>query len=157
MGDPVHSQIPLHPLALSFHQAPFVDSGAATTALGSPDTTEQDFIMLRSYSRYLSLLLLAAAIATTPGLASAQKIKGFSDGRTASPLRPATRPVTQPKTTNADGKNWMRDHVQRRNKEQNSRFLSKKLTPRESMRSSTRGSSVVPTHPPATTHFRLHC
>ena len=54
--------------------------------------------MLRSYSRYLSLLLLAAATTTTPGLASAQKIKGFSDGRTVSPLRRAAQAVAQPKT-----------------------------------------------------------
>jgi secreted trypsin-like serine protease len=67
-------------------------------APGSPDTPKQDAIMLRSYSRYLSLLLLAAATATTPGLASAQKIKAFSDGRTASPQRPAAQSVAQPKT-----------------------------------------------------------
>jgi hypothetical protein len=87
--------------------------------------------MLRSYSRYVSLLLLAAATATTPGLASAQKIKGFSDGQAVSPLPPAVRSVAQPKTTKGDGSNWMRDYVQLRLREQNLRSLPKTLSQSE--------------------------
>ena len=87
--------------------------------------------MLRSYSRYLSLLLLAAATTTMPGLASAQKIKGFSDGRAISAPRPAVRSVAQSDTTKDDGKNWMRDYVQSRVKEQNLRSLPKNLSPSE--------------------------
>lgn len=100
-------------------------------ALGFSYTPARDTIMLRSYSRYLSLLLLAAATATTPGLASAQKIKGFSDGRAVSPSGPAMRSVAQPNATKDDGKNWMRDYVQSRIKEQNLRSLPKNLSPSE--------------------------
>jgi hypothetical protein len=55
--------------------------------------------MIRSYSRCFYLLALVAATAATPGLASAQKIKGFSDGRAVSPLRAAAKPAVQPKAT----------------------------------------------------------
>jgi hypothetical protein len=54
--------------------------------------------MLRSSLRGFSVLLLAAAAATAPGFAAAQsKIKGFSDGRPVSPLRPAAQAPAAPK------------------------------------------------------------
>ena len=87
--------------------------------------------MTRSYSRYVCLLALVAATSTIPGLASAQKIKGFSDGRQVPQVRPAGQPVAQPKTTKDDGKNWIRDYVQLRVKEQNLRSLPKTLSPSE--------------------------
>jgi V8-like Glu-specific endopeptidase len=84
--------------------------------------------MLRSCSRYFSLLLLAAATTTTPGLASAQKIKGFSDGRAASPSRPAVQSAAIPNKT---GENWMRDYVQSRARERSLRALPKTLSQRQ--------------------------
>jgi hypothetical protein len=87
--------------------------------------------MTRSFSRYFCLLALVAATAATPGLASAQKIKGFSDGRAVSQPRPAVRSGAQSDATKDDGKNWMRDYVQLRLREQSLRSLPKTLSPSE--------------------------